>query len=73
MAGEILDSLKNFATAQPEKAMQIIDDLRSQWASMTDEQKAQAREQLAALKGKLVGLTDEQRKAIAERIASLTN
>lgn len=68
---DILDALKNLAADQPEKAMQVLDDLRMKWSSMTDEQKAQAKEQLGALTGKIAGLAEDQRRAIADKIASL--
>jgi hypothetical protein len=68
---DILDALKSLAADQPEKAVQVLDDLRMKWSSMTDEQKAQAKEQLGALTGKIAGLAEDQRRAIADKIASL--
>ena len=67
---DIVDALKDLATQNPEKAGEVLDQLKEKWASMTDEQKAAAKEQFGALKEKVAGMSDEQRTAIAEKISS---
>lgn len=69
---DVVDALRNLASEQPEKMIQVIDDLRVQWSSMTDEQKTQAKAALLGLRERLMALPADQFKAVTDRIASIS-
>lgn len=68
---DIIESLRGLASETPERMVQVFEDLRVQWSSMSDEQKAQAKAQILALRGRIIGLGEEQFQAVLDKLASV--
>jgi len=68
---DILSALGDVAQANPEKAGQLLDDLKAKWDSMTPEEQEQAKAKLMELKDKVASMSPEQQAAIADKIRGI--
>ncbi len=69
MAGTpIMDALKDAASADPEKAQEVVGQLKEKWDSLSPEQQQEALGKLSELKDKVAGLSEEQKTQIADLI-----
>ena len=67
----ILDALQTLAAEHPERAEEILTNLKAKWDSLSDDQKAQVAGRLAEVRDQAASMTPEQKQQIADQILSL--
>jgi hypothetical protein len=66
--GEIMDALREAAAANPERAEELLGDLKAKFDSLSPEEQEEALEKLAEIKDQVAGLPEEKKAEIAELI-----
>jgi hypothetical protein len=61
---DIMGALSDAASANPEKAREVIIDLREKYDSLSPEQQREVMTKLGELKEKVAGLPEEQKQEI---------